>query len=312
MSAEATRLIELIDDAARRLTKAGVCFGHGTTNAFDEAAWLVLWRLGLPLDTPLDGPESAAELPVQAAQCEQVAALLSKRIGTRKPAAYLTREAWLQGVPFYVDERAIVPRSLIGELLAHPELGGGIDPWLGAHTARVLDLCTGNGSLAVLAAMVYPDVTVDAADISADALAVARINVDRHALQDRIRLIESDALASVPDRYDLILCNPPYVNAGSMAALPAEYQAEPSLALAGGADGMDFVRQLLRAAPAHLQPEGVLVLEIGHERSHFESAFPALEAVWLDTSAGDDQVLLLTRDALHAWQNAQPAQKETP
>jgi len=312
MSAEATRLIELIDDAARRLTEAGVSFGHGTTNAFDEAAWLVLWRLGLPLDTPLDGPESAAELPVQAAQCEQVAALLSERIGTRKPAAYLTREAWLQGVPFYVDERAIVPRSLIGELLAHPELGGGIDPWLGAHTARVLDLCTGNGSLAVLAAMVYPDVTVDAADISADALAVARINVDRHALQDRIRLIESDALASVPDRYDLILCNPPYVNAGSMAALPAEYQAEPSLALAGGADGMDFVRQLLRAAPAHLQPEGVLVLEIGHERSHFESAFPALEAVWLDTSAGDDQVLLLTRDALHAWQNAQPAQKETP
>jgi ribosomal protein L3 glutamine methyltransferase len=312
MSAEATRLIELIDDAARRLTEAGVSFGHGTTNAFDEAAWLVLWRLGLPLDTPLDGPESAAELPVQAAQCEQVAALLSERIGTRKPAAYLTREAWLQGVPFYVDERAIVPRSLIGELLAHPELGGGIDPWLGAHTARVLDLCTGNGSLAVLAAMVYPDVTVDAADISADALAVARINVDRHALQDRIRLIESDALASVPDRYDLILCNPPYVNAGSMAALPAEYQAEPSLALAGGADGMDFVRQLLREAPAHLQPEGVLVLEIGHERSHFESAFPALEAVWLDTSAGDDQVLLLTRDALHAWQNAQPAQKETP
>ena len=312
MSAEATRLIELIDDAARRLTEAGVSFGHGTTNAFDEAAWLVLWRLGLPLDTPLDGPESAAELPVQAAQCEQVAVLLSERIGTRKPAAYLTREAWLQGVPFYVDERAIVPRSLIGELLAHPELGGGIDPWLGAHSARVLDLCTGNGSLAVLAAMVYPDVTVDAADISADALAVARINVDRHALQDRIRLIESDALASVPDRYDLILCNPPYVNAGSMAALPAEYQAEPSLALAGGADGMDFVRQLLREAPAHLHPDGVLVLEIGHERSHFESAFPALEAVWLDTSAGDDQVLLLTRDALQAWQNAQPAQKETP
>ena len=194
MSAEATRLIELIDDAARQLTEAGVSYGHGTTNAFDEAAWLVLWRLGLPLDTPLDGPESAAELPVQAAQCEQVAALLSERIGTRKPAAYLTREAWLQGVPFYVDERCIVPRSLIGELLAHPELGGGIDPWLGAHTARVLDLCTGNGSLAVLAAMVYPDVTVDAADISADALAVARINVDRHALQDRIWLIESDAL----------------------------------------------------------------------------------------------------------------------
>ncbi len=312
MSAEATRLIELIDDAARQLDEAGVAFGHGTTNAFDEAAWLVLWRLGLPLDTPLDGPESAADLPVQAAQREQAAALLRARIDTRKPAAYLTREAWLQGVPFYVDERAIVPRSLIGELLAHPEYGGGIDPWLSEHATRVLDLCTGNGSLAVLAAMVYPEVTVDAADISADALAVARINVDRHALQDRIRLIQSDALASVPDRYDLILCNPPYVNAGSMAALPAEYQAEPSLALAGGTDGMDFVRQLLREVPAHLQPEGVLVLEIGNERAHFESAFPALEAVWLDTSAGDDQVLLLTRDALQAWQNAQPAQKETP
>ena len=312
MSAEATRLIELIDDAARQLNAAGVAFGHGTSNAFDEAAWLVLWRLGLPLDTPLDGPESAADLPVQAAQREQAAALLRARIDTRKPAAYLTREAWLQGVPFYVDERAIVPRSLIGELLAHPEYGGGIDPWLSVHATRVLDLCTGNGSLAVLAAMVYPEVTVDAADISADALAVARINVDRHALQDRIRLIQSDALASVPDRYDLILCNPPYVNAGSMAALPAEYQAEPTLALAGGADGMDFVRQLLREAPAHLQPEGVLVLEIGNERAHFESAFPALEAVWLDTSAGDDQVLLLTRDALQAWQNAQPAQKETP
>ena len=312
MSAEATRLIELIDDAARQLDEAGVAFGHGTSNAFDEAAWLVLWRLGLPLDTPLDGPESAADLPVQAAQREQAAALLRARIDTRKPAAYLTREAWLQGVPFYVDERAIVPRSLIGELLAHPEYGGGIDPWLSEHATRVLDLCTGNGSLAVLAAMVYPEVTVDAADISADALAVARINVDRHALQDRIRLIQSDALASVPDRYDLILCNPPYVNAGSMAALPAEYQAEPSLALAGGTDGMDFVRQLLREVPAHLQPEGVLVLEIGNERAHFESAFPALEAVWLDTSAGDDQVLLLTRDALQAWQNAQPAQKETP
>jgi ribosomal protein L3 glutamine methyltransferase len=312
MSAEATRLIELIDDAARQLNAAGVSFGHGTTNAFDEAAWLVLWRLGLPLDTPLDGPESAADLPVQAAQREQAAALLRERIDTRKPAAYLTREAWLQGVPFYVDERAIVPRSLIGELLAHPEYGGGIDPWLSEHATRVLDLCTGNGSLAVLAAMVYSKVTVDAADISADALAVARINVDRHALQDRIRLIQSDVLASVPGRYDLILCNPPYVNAASMAALPAEYRAEPSLALAGGADGMDFVRQLLRETQAHLLPDGVLVLEIGNERAHFESAFPALEAVWLDTSTGNDQVLLLTRDALQAWQNAQAVQKETP
>ncbi len=311
MSAGDARLIDLIDAAAQQLQDAGVAFGHGTDNAFDEAAWLVLWRLELPLDTPLDGPESAADQRVPAERCAQVADLLHERIRSRKPAAYLTREAWLQGVPFYVDERCIVPRSLIAELLAHPEHGGGFDAWLGEHTTRVLDLCTGNGSLAVLAAMVYPEVTVDAADISADALAVARINVDRHALQDRIRLIESDALASV-GRFDLILCNPPYVNADSMAALPAEYRAEPALALAGGPDGMDFVRRLLSQAPDHLQPDGVLVLEIGNERPHFEAAFPALEAVWLDTSAGDDQVLLLTRETLVAWQRGQAEPTANP
>ena len=311
MTAGGTRLIELIGTAARQLQEAGVAFGHGTDNAFDEAAWLVLWRLGLPLDTPLDGPESAADQPVPADRCAQVAELLGERIHSRKPAAYLTHEAWLQGVPFYVDERCIVPRSLIAELLAHPEHGGGFDPWLGEHTTRVLDLCTGNGSLAVLAAMVYPDVTVDGADISPDALAVARINVARHALQDRIRLIESDALASV-GRYDLILCNPPYVNADSMAALPAEFSAEPALALAGGPDGMDFVRRLLAQAPDHLETGGVLVLEIGNERPHFEAAFPALEAVWLDTSAGGDQVLLLTRDALLAWRRGHPEPTAIP
>ena len=300
MSAEPKTVIELIDEATAQLTTAGVAFGHGTSNAFDEAAWLVLWQLGLPLDAALDGPDSVAEQPVDDRQRGQVAALLGTRIESRKPAAYLTREAWLQGVPFYVDERAIVPRSFIAELLAD----GSIDPWLGDHTRAVLDLCTGNGSLAVLAAMIWPEVSVDAADISPDALAVARINVDRHGLQSRIRLIESDGLAAVPGTYDLILCNPPYVNAQSMAALPAEYLAEPELALAGGADGMDFVRQLLRDAPARLTEHAVLVLEIGNEREHFESAFPALEVVWLDTSAGEDQVLLLTRDALQSWREA--------
>ena len=226
--------------------------------------------------------------------------LLAQRIATRKPAAYLTQEAWLQGVPFYVDERAIVPRSFIAELLADPDLGDSLDSWLSPDTRRVLDLCTGNGSLAVLAAMVYPDVTVDAADISADALAVARINVARHNLQDRIALIQSDGMQGTSGPYALILCNPPYVNAASMAALPAEYRAEPELALAGGADGMDFVRQLLRDAPARMTPNAVLVLEIGNERAHFEAAFPTLEPVWLDTSAGEDQVLLLTREALAA------------
>ena len=287
---------ELIDAGAEQLAGAGVSFGHGTNNAFDEAAWLVLWQLGLPLDSPLQGPDSVANRPVAPLEQAQVATLLRARIETRKPAAYLTRGAWLQGVPFYVDERAIVPRSLIAELLVH----GDIDPWLEPQTRRVLDLCTGNGSLAVLAAMVYPEVSIDAADISTDALEVARINVDRHQLQRRITLLPSDGLAQVGGPYDLILCNPPYVNTHSMAALPPEYRAEPALALAGGADGMDFIRQLLRDAPQHMTEHGVLVLEIGHERDHFEAAFPHLEAVWLETSAGVDQVLLVTRESLES------------
>ena len=283
-------VIQLIESAAAKLADAGVAFGHGTANAFDEAAWLVLWRLGLPLDD-LD---AAAGRPVTPEEAAQVDSLVAERIATRKPAAYLTREAWLQGVPFYVDERAIVPRSFIAELLADAT----IDAWLGEHTRRVLDLCTGNGSLAVLAAMAWPEVSVDAADISDDALAVARINVERHGLQDRVRLLHSDGLAACEGPYDLILCNPPYVNAQSMSALPAEYRAEPALALAGGADGMDFIRRLLAQAPAKMSEHAVLVLEIGNERANFEAAFPHLEPVWLDTSAGEDQVLLLTRETL--------------
>lgn len=281
----------LVASAAARLEAAGVAFGHGTTNAHDEAAWLVLWCLGLPLDTALEEAEA-----VTAAQQAQVAELIGQRIATRKPAAYLTREAWLQGVPFYVDERAIVPRSFIAELIAD----GGIDGFLGEHTRDVLDLCTGNGSLAVLAAMAYPDVHVTGADLSPDALAVARINVDRHGLQDRVALQLSDGLAELPGPWDLILCNPPYVNAQSMSSLPAEYRAEPELALAGGTDGMDFIRRLLADAPARMSEHAVLVLEIGNERAHFEAAFPALPVFWLDTSAGEDQVLLITREALES------------
>ncbi|WP_332815765.1 50S ribosomal protein L3 N(5)-glutamine methyltransferase [Ramlibacter sp.] len=283
-------LLELVADCARRLQQADVAFGHGTANAFDEAAWLVLWKLGLPLD----GLDDHERDEVDAERGEQAQALVEERIASRKPAAYLTREAWLQGVPFYVDERAIVPRSFIAELLAE----GTIDPWLGEHTRRVLDLCTGNGSLAVLAAMAWPEVQVDAADLSPDALAVADINVRKHGLRDRIRLLRSDGLSALTGPYDLVLCNPPYVNSASMAALPAEYRAEPLLALAGGADGMDFIRTLLQDAPSRMGEAAVLVLEIGNEREHFERAFPRLEAVWLDTSAGADQVLLLTRQAL--------------
>ena len=284
-------LKELLAQASARLDAAGLAYGHGTTNAHDEAAWLLLWSLGLSLDSDLD---TLADTPLLPLDADKALALIDQRISSRKPAAYLTREAWLQGVPFYVDERAIVPRSFIAEQIAE----GTFDEWLGDDTLRVLDLCTGNGSLAVLAAMAWPEVQVTGADVSPDALAVARINVDKHGLQDRIHLLLSDGLSACPGPWDLIVCNPPYVNAHSMAALPAEYQAEPELALAGGQDGMDFVRQLLRDAPAVLSEDGVLVLEIGNERPYFEAAFPQLPVVWLPCSAGADQVLLVTREAL--------------
>jgi ribosomal protein L3 glutamine methyltransferase len=294
------KLIALITAQSARLKQAGVSFGHGTTNAFDEAAWLVLWSLGLPLDAL----EAKAHQELSADEEAKAVALITQRIETRQPAAYLTKEAWLQNVPFYVDERTIVPRSFIAELLADGEQQGTLDAWLSDETKTVLDLCTGNGSLAVIAAMAYPDVTVDAADISAEALAVARINVDKHKLGGRITLMQSDLLAGVNGPYDLIVCNPPYVNTNSMNVLPAEFKAEPALALAGGDDGMDFVRRIVHDAAKKLSPIGVLVLEIGHERAHFEHAFRRLEVAWLETSAGDDQVLLVTRDALVKWSRA--------
>ncbi len=291
-------VIGLIEDAAAQLEAAGLTlangFGHGTLNAFDEAAWLVLWQLGLPLDD-LDGVKNQ---PVDQQNRARVATLLGARVKTRKPLAYLTNEAWLQGVPFYVDERVIIPRSFIAELIADES----IDPWLSESTHRVLDLCTGNGSLAVLAAMAYPDVVIDAADISADALAVARINVNKHGMGKRITLLESDGLAACAGPYDLILCNPPYVNAVTMAALPAEFKAEPALALASGTDGMDFIRSLFLTVARHMSENAVLVLEIGNERENFERAFnnrvPRLEPLWFETSGGPDQVLLLTRQQL--------------
>jgi ribosomal protein L3 glutamine methyltransferase len=287
----ASTLSGLIAASAERLEQAGVVFGHGTLNAFDEAVWLVLWRLGLPLDTDLDEVAEQIVTPEQQVVC---AALIEERIATRKPAAYLTKEAWLQGVSFYIDERAIVPRSLIAEVLAD----GTIDAWLSEQTTRVLDLCTGNGSLAVLAALAWPEVHVTGADISDDALAVAAINVARHELQERVKLEHSDGLSALPGPFDLILCNPPYVCQASMNALPAEYRAEPALALAGGTDGMDFVRQLFKDAPLRMSEQAILVLEIGNEIEHFMAAFPELEVAWLDTSSGNEEVLLITREAL--------------
>ena len=292
-------LAELIHSGAQLLTQAGVAFGHGTATAEDESAWLVLWKLGLPLDSDITpgAPDSIADQPVSQEQLAQTAIVFEERIRSRKPAAYLTREAWLQGVPFYVDERAIVPRSFIAELL----VDGSIDEWLSEKTTQVLDLCTGNGSLACLAAMTYSEVQVTGADISPEALEVAHINVAKHELQERVKLVQSDGLAALLGPWDLVLCNPPYVNADSMSRLPAEYLAEPELALAGGSDGMDFIRQLLQDLPAKLSKEGVLVLEIGNEQAFFEAAFPTLPVFWLETSSGDEQVLLITAEALHHW-----------
>ena len=299
-------LKELIHTSADRLDEAKVAFGHGTLNAQDEAAWLVLWQLKLPLD--LDFTEDMLHIQeratafhlnlnvadISAAHIQACQALIEQRIQTRKPAAYLTREAWLQGIPFYVDERSIVPRSFIAELIAE----GAFDAWLAETSHSFLDLCTGNGSLAVLCAMAYPEIEVTGADISKDALAVAKINVEQHQLSNRIQLVESDGLKGLTQTFDCIICNPPYVCEASMQGLPAEFKAEPLLALAGGTDGMDFIRQLFLDLPDRMNHKAILVLEIGNEREHFEAAFPRLEAVWLETSAGEDQVLLLTKEAL--------------
>ena len=304
-------LAELVARCAALLEDAGVVFGHGTTNALDEAAWLVLWRLDLPLDTDIDAADAAQ---VDAQGVAHAMALIEERIRTRKPAAYLTQQAWLQGWSFYVDARVIVPRSLIAEVL----VDGSLDYFVGDAPARVLDICTGNGSLAIIAAHVYPQAQVLGSDISNDALAVAQINVVQHEVNDRVHLVESDGLAAAAlhagGAFDLILCNPPYVNAQSMAALPAEFLAEPALALdgnvRGGSDGMDFVRALLPQLATRMTDNAALVLEIGHERAYFEAAFPTLPCLWLSTSAGEDQVVLIQRPALVSLSG--PLQGPTP
>lgn len=287
------RLRDLVAHCRLELETAGVSFGQGTLNAHDEAAWLVLWAVGLPLDTDLD--DTAAPLTPEAQA--RVLDLLHQRIHSRQPLAYLTGEAWLQGVPFYVDSRTIIPRSLIAEVLAM----GWLDAYVPESDARILDLCTGNGSLAVLAALAWPQAWVHGLDLSTQALQVAARNVERHGLGDRIELSVSDGFAAARGRYHLILCNPPYVSQHSMDALPLEFRAEPTLALAGGTDGMDFIRPCLQQAARWLTPESALVLEIGHEIEHFERAFPSLTPCWLETSAGDTQVALLRAADLAAW-----------
>ena len=278
--------------AVSRFNESKLFFGHGSDNAFDEAAYLILHTLHLPLDR-LD-PFLDASLTH--AEAEQVKAVIERRVRDRVPAAYLTHEAWLAEHRFYVDERVIVPRSFIAELL--PEQ---LSPWVENpdDVTRALDLCTGSGCLGILAALAFPNATLDAVDLSRDALDVAARNVADYGLQARIELIESDLFTALQGRtYDLILSNPPYVNAESVATLPPEYQAEPALALGSGADGLDATRQILAQAKTHLNPGGLLVVEIGHNRDVLEAAYPALPFTWLETESGDQFVFMLRQEDL--------------
>lgn len=278
--------------AVSRFNEAGLFFGHGSDNAFDEAVYLILHTLHLPLDRL----EPFLDASLTHGEAEAVQAMLERRIRERLPAAYLTREAWLAGHRFYVDERVIVPRSFIAELLQDQ-----LAPWLDDADAvtRALDLCTGSGCLAILAALAFPGADIDAVDLSPDALAVAEKNVADYGLAGRITPIESDLFAALGDRsYDLILSNPPYVNAASVATLPPEYRAEPALALGSGEDGLDATRRILAQAKAHLKPGGLLVVEIGHNRDALEAAYPTLPFTWLDTAGGDQFVFLLRREEL--------------
>jgi len=282
----------LVLDAAARLEEAGVAFGHGTTNAIDEAAWLVLHSLGLPVSEL--GPY--LDLAVDAGRAKAAKALVAKRIRTRKPAAYLLKEAWLGPHRFYVDERVIVPRSFIAELL-RPRLV----PWIkdASRVRNVLDLCTGSGCLAILAALAFPKASVDAADLSRDALAVARKNVAAYRLDKRVHLVQSDLFGALAGRtYDVIVSNPPYVTAASMKRLPEEYLREPEMALASGRDGLAHTRTILAQAKAHLAPGGLLVVEIGHNRKALERAFPKLAFHWPTVSAGPGFVFVLRREDL--------------
>jgi len=287
-----TTVRDVLRYAVSRFTQAKLVFGQGSANALDEAAYLVLHTLSLPLDN-LDTYLDAHLLP------EEIAAVLKvieQRASDRIPAAYITREAWLGTYQFYVDERVIVPRSFIAELI--PTY---FSPWLNDPDAvtDILELCTGSGCLPIMLADAFPQAHVDTVDISSDALEVAKINVDTYNLSERISLIRSDLYTNLPNKkYQLIVSNPPYVNSKSMAQLPKEYLHEPQIALGGGKDGMDLVRKILEQAKNYLTPDGLLIVEIGHERAFAEAAFPDLDFTWVSTSAGDDMVFLLTADQL--------------
>jgi len=285
---------DLLRFAVSRFGEAGLFFGHGHQSAWEEAVFLLMHSLHLPpgpIDVYLDARLTEAEI-------DALLQLLRRRVEERVPAAYLAGQAWLGDYRFAVDARVIVPRSFIAELLLE-----GLEPWVEDpdQVSSVLDLCTGSGCLAIIAADVFANAQVDAVDISADALDVAGTNIGSYHLQDRVHAMRSDLFGAIPGkRYDVIISNPPYVNSVSMSTLPDEYRHEPALALAGGTDGLDLVRRILAEARDHLTPGGLLIVEVGHERHHVEAAFPDLPCTWLSTSGGDDMVFLLEREQLPA------------
>ena len=288
-------LDQCIDQIARRLEEADLHYGHGAIDAQSEALWITSKQLDL---SPADALNHLEQL-MSAEQIAKALEITETRISTRKPLAYILGEAWLMGVPFFSSEQSIVPRSWIAELI----VDGSLEPWLPAD-GKALDLCTGNGSLAILLALACPDIHVSACDISLPALAVASRNLDRHSLTSQVELFEGDLWDALPEPhednlFDLIICNPPYVNASSMNALPAEYHAEPALALAGGDDGMDLIRKIIAGAPDYLSERGAILIEIGNEYEHFKNAFPQIPVIWMEVSAGDKQVLLIQAEDLH-------------
>ena len=285
---------QCIDQIALKLEAANLHYGHGAIDAQSEALWIVSKQLDVSPAEALDHMDEAISIE----QEQKASTVANTRISTRKPLAYILGEAWLMGVPFFCSEQSIVPRSWIAELI----VDGSLEPWLPAD-GKALDLCTGNGSLAILLAMACPDIHVSACDISLPALAVASRNLDRHGLTSQVELFEGDLWDALPEPhednlFDLIICNPPYVNANSMNALPAEYHAEPALALAGGDDGMDLIRKIIAGAPDYLSERGAILIEIGNEYEYFKKAFPQIPVIWMEVSAGDEQVLLIQAEDL--------------
>lgn len=287
-------LDQCIDQIAQRLEVADLHYGHGAIDAQSEALWIASKQLDLSPTDALDHLEQV----MSTEQISKAFEVADTRISSRKPLAYILGEAWLMGVPFFSSEQSIVPRSWIAELI----VDGSLEPWLPAD-GKALDLCTGNGSLAILLALACPDIHVSACDISLPALAVASRNLDRHSLTSQVELFEGDLWNALPEPhednlFDLIICNPPYVNADSMNALPAEYHAEPALALAGGNDGMDLIRKIIAGAPDYLSERGAILIEIGNEYENFKKAFPQIPVIWMEVSAGDEQVLLIQAEDL--------------